>query len=307
VGDELIVADNTDRGVVAGVAGDAVRVARATEERSSYHARNAGAREAANGWLLFLDADCLPAPGLLDAYFAEPVPEGCGAISGSIVGDPAQRSLLPRYARSRRFLRVDNGLLDRDATQAGNVLVRRAAFESIGGFEEGIRSGGDIDLSRRLGAAGWMVEHRPAAVVAHRHREGLLDFMGMVARYGAGARWLNRRYPGSAPRWPLVSGLRGAARDAAGLAIRGRLESALFRVLDGLGLIAHNLGYWASNRPGRVVRISRAALLRPRESPRLFRGRAPRSRTCAAARRSRAGHPCGSAEPHVRVDGGRSG
>ena len=128
------------------------------------------------------------------------------------------------------------------------MLVRRAALEEIGGFAEGIRSGGDIDLARRLGAAGWLVEHRPAAVVSHRHRDSLPAFVGMVARYGAGARWLNERYPGTAPRWPLVSGLRGAARDTARLAIQGRLESALFRAVDGLGLVAHNLGYLASNR-----------------------------------------------------------
>jgi GT2 family glycosyltransferase len=165
-----------------------------------------------------------------------------------IVGDRTQRGILPRYARSRNFLSADRGLLGRDATPTGNVLVRRAAFEAVGGFEEGIRSGGDIDLSRRLGAAGWVVEHRPAAVVAHRHQDTLPAFVGMVARYGAGARWLNERYPGSSPRWPLARGLRGAARDTAALVIRGRLESALFRVVDGLGLIAHNLGYRASNR-----------------------------------------------------------
>ncbi len=257
-GDELIIADNTAQGVVASVAGASVRsdarrlptpqVARATAERSSYHARNAGARMASNDWLLFVDSDCAPAPGLLDAYFAEPVSDHCGAVSGLIVGEPAQRGWLPRYARSRSFLRADHGLLGRDATPAGNVLVRRAAFEAVGGFEEGIRSGGDIDLSRRLAAAGWAVEHRPAAVVAHRHRESLPGFVGMIARYGAGARWLNERYPGSAPRWPLLGGLRGAARDVARLAIQGRLESALFRGVDGLGLIAHNLGYLASNR-----------------------------------------------------------
>jgi hypothetical protein len=32
------------------------------------------------------------------------------------------------------------------------------------------------------------------------------------------------------------------------MAIRGRLESALFRAVDGLGLIAHNIGYRSSNR-----------------------------------------------------------
>ncbi|HSF02885.1 MAG TPA: glycosyltransferase, partial [Solirubrobacterales bacterium] len=162
-GDELVIADNTAQGVVASVAGAPVQVARATAERSSYHARNAGARMASNDWLLFVDSDCVPASGLLDAYFAEPVSDRCGAVSGLIVGEPAQRGWLARYARSRSFLRADHGLLGRDATPAGNVLVRRVAFEAVGGFEEGIRSGGDIDLSRRLAAAGWVVEHRPAA------------------------------------------------------------------------------------------------------------------------------------------------
>jgi GT2 family glycosyltransferase len=249
--DELIVADNTTAGVLASVARKPVRIARATAERSSYHARNAGARLATNAWLLFMDADCTPAAALLEAYFAEPVSDDCGAVSGLIVGDPAQRGLLARYARSRSFLRVDRGLLSPDATPAGNVLVRREAFEAVRGFQEGIRSGGDVDLSRRLGAAGWAVEHRPGAIVEHHHRERLPRLVGMIARYGAGARWLNERYPGSSPRWPLGSGLRGATRDAIALASRGRLESALFRAVDALGLVAHNLGYLMSNRaPG---------------------------------------------------------
>jgi hypothetical protein len=69
----------------------------------------------------------------------------------------------------------------------------------------------------------------------------------MIARYGAGSRWLNERRPGAAPRWPLVHGLVGSARDITGHLARGRFEPALFRAIDGLGLIAHNVGYRASN------------------------------------------------------------
>jgi GT2 family glycosyltransferase len=254
-GDELIVADNTRAGVVDRLAGGSVRVIRATRERSSYHARNTGAGLARNDWLLFMDADCVPATNLLEAYFAEPIGDDCGALGGEIVGDPAQHGLLARYARSRGFLSQADGLLGPDSRAAvtGNVLVRRAAFEGLGGFAEGIRSGGDVDLSRRLVADGWSVEHRPDAIVAHRHRETLIGFLGMIARYGAGARWLNERHPGSSPRWPLLPGLIGTVADVGRLLTRRRLEAALFRAVDGIGLIAHNLGYRASNRaPGRA-------------------------------------------------------
>jgi hypothetical protein len=250
-GDQLIVADNTGADLIGRLARGSVRAVRARGERSSYHARNVGAGLAVNDWLLFMDADCVPTPGLMDAYFAWPIPNDCGAISGAIVGDPTQPGLLPRYARSRHFLSVDHGLIGHLATPTGNLLVRRGAFEALGGFVEGIRSGGDVDLSRRLGAAGWSVEHRPGAVVAHRHRESLTGLLGMIARYGAGARWLNERHPGSSPRWPLLRGLAGTATDVGRLLTRRRLEPALFRAVDGMGLVAHNVGYRASNRASR--------------------------------------------------------
>jgi glycosyltransferase involved in cell wall biosynthesis len=259
-GDELIVADNTRAGIVDRLAGGSVRVVRATRERSSYHARNSGAGLARNDWLLFMDADCVPAANLLEAYFAEPIGDDCGALGGEIVGDPAPRGLLARYARSRGFLSQADGLLGPDSRAAvtGNVLVRRAAFEGLGGFVEGIRSGGDVDLSRRLVADGWSVEHRPDAIVAHRHRETLIGLLGMIARYGAGARWLNERHPGSSPRWPLLPGLIGTVADVGRLLTRRHLEAALFRAVDGIGLIAHNLGYRASNRAPRRAEIAHA-------------------------------------------------
>lgn len=261
-GDELIIADNSAEQVLAdprqmgpGV-GATVRVVPATAERSSYHARNAGAAAAQNGWLLFMDADCGPAPGLLEAFFARAIPSRCGAVAGQILGDPEQRSLAARYARSRHLFDHARGLIrpEHGGAAAGNLLVRRTAFIQVGGFTEGIRSGGDLDLCRRLRLAGWGLEFRPAALVHHRHRETLPSLLGAMARYGAGARWLNRRYPGSSPRWSLGRGLGGATRDAAGAAAQGRWEPALYRSIDGLGLIAHNLGYLSGNELRRRAR-----------------------------------------------------
>ena len=88
-GDEVVVADNTAEGVLGTVEVGDVRVVLATRERSSYHARNAGVGATSNEWILFLDADCTPQPGLLDAYFAEPIAGDCGGR--------------PRFAMNRDF------------------------------------------------------------------------------------------------------------------------------------------------------------------------------------------------------------
>jgi GT2 family glycosyltransferase len=249
-GDEVIVADNGDEQVLDGSAVGRAHVVPATKERSSYHARNAGARAARNGWLLFLDADCSPEPDLLDAFFADPIPADCGAVAGQIIGDPSQASFAARYARSRKLFDQAAGLIRADGggATAGNLLVRRTAFEQIGGFTEGIRSGGDLDLCHRLRAGGWRLDFRPNAVVHHRHRPTLPSLLGALTRYGSGASWLNRRYAGSSPPWPLRHGLARAARDVAGHLRGRRLEEAAFRGVDGLGLIAHRIGYATGNR-----------------------------------------------------------
>ncbi len=222
----------------------------ASAQRSSYFARNAGAAVASNEWLLFVDADCVPEPDLLGRYFAEPAGERCGAVAGGIVGVGAQDSLLARYARDRNFLDQAEGMHGSAGVAAatGNLLVRRSTFDELGGFADGIRSAGDVDFCWRMRDAGWTLEQRPPARVSHHHRENLVSFLAMIARYGAGSRWLNERHPGVAPHWPLVPGLAGSARDVVANLLRGRVEPAAFRALDGLGLVAHTVGYRASNR-----------------------------------------------------------
>ncbi len=250
-GDELIVADNSDEGVAGAALGDIATVVRCPEVRSSYYARNAGAAEASGEWLLFIDADCVPASDLIAHYFDPPPSTQAGVVAGAIVGRAGQDSLLARYARDRNFLDQVDGMHAKGGAGAatGNLLVRRDAFEQVGGFADAIRSGGDVDLCWRLQDAGWELERRASAEVEHHHRDDIVSFLSMVARYGAGSRWLNERRPGAAPRWPLAAGLAGSVRDIAVHLARGRLEPAAFRAIDGLGLIAHNVGYRASNDP----------------------------------------------------------
>ena len=250
-GDELIVAVNSDAcasyRLPPGGEGNRQLVS-ATGEHSSYYARTVGAARAAGEWILFIDADCVPDPDLLDAYFAPGPGDATGALAGAVTTDPEQDAFLARYAKDRNFLDQDTGMHTAgEAAATANLMVRREAFEEAGGFAEGIRSAGDVDLCRRLLAAGWEIERRPGAVVRHLHRESLTDLLGSIARYAAGARWLNERYPGTAPRWPLGHGLALCARDIARDLVRLRFERAAFRGVDALGMFAHVIGYSRSN------------------------------------------------------------
>jgi glycosyltransferase involved in cell wall biosynthesis len=245
--DEAIVGDNSLGGVAAAVLDGLADVVIADRERSSYHARNAAAARATREWILFIDADCDPDPELIDAYFSRPVGERVAALAGPILHDSGQRSLAARYARARNFVVIpeDPGAIPTAPT--GNLLVRRETFERLGGFVEGIRSGGDVDFCRRIQEAGNTLELRPAATVVHPHRETVREYLRIVARYAAGARWLDERYPGIAPHWPLWPELARAVRDAADRWAAGDLDEARFRLLDGLSLVAHNAGYRQSN------------------------------------------------------------
>jgi GT2 family glycosyltransferase len=196
--DERILADNS--GTVAVEPPD-VRVVRAAAERSPAHARNTGARAAQNPWILFLDADTIAPPDLLDAFFAEPIGAEVGAITGDIAGFVARPTLAARYGASRNFLGQRSHLANpyKPRASSANLLVRRAAFDAVDGYVEGVRAGEDTDFTWRLQEAGWTLEFRPEATVRHQYRESLGELRRQWRGYAAGARWLESRWPGFHP------------------------------------------------------------------------------------------------------------
>jgi N-acetylglucosaminyl-diphospho-decaprenol L-rhamnosyltransferase len=91
--------------------------------------------------------------------------------------DAAGHALLGIFAPDNRFTRsYQQAHLDGAPDQPQTVdwvsgacfLVRRAAFEQVGGFDEAyFMYAEDVDLCWRLGRAGWQVAYVPAAEVTH--------------------------------------------------------------------------------------------------------------------------------------------
>jgi GT2 family glycosyltransferase len=274
--DELILADNCGAALSQGrpASPARVRVIDARGERSPAHARNAGAAAAGDDaeWILFVDADAVVPPGLLDRYFAEPIDDDVGAVAGAIAAAPVGPSagVAARYGAYKNFLdagaHLAHPFMPRAA--AANLLVRRAAFDAVGGFFEGLRAAEDTDFSWRLQPAGWTLVGRPAAAVEHRYRDSLPALRRQWRGYAAGRAWLRRRYDGFEPEPALLRAARRALSgaengspddaaapppppasrlsDAAAVPARDRV---LFRVLDVILGVDELIGFALSNRP----------------------------------------------------------
>lgn len=266
-GDQLILVDNSPAPVASAQAPVSVLVD--PGEHSPAHARNTGAAAAENEWILFLDADTHPRGELLGAFFATPIGEEVGAITGEVLPAPGAGSIAARYGTTRNFLAQEAHQRHpfRPRAVAANLLVRRAAFEQLGGFYEGVRAGEDTDFSWRLQEAGWRLELCPDAAVEHRYRATVGELRRQWRGYAAGRAWLSRRYQEFHPQpaaWRALdrirqrgaAGLRGRRTVAQRLPRRavdlgaGPLERGQFLALDVLLGLEEVVGLALSNRPG---------------------------------------------------------
>jgi GT2 family glycosyltransferase len=260
-GDSLVVVDNTP-----GTAGDRVarsfgiEVVHAAELAAPGYARNRGAERGTAEWIVFLDADTVPDPDLLDRYFSPPPGERTALLAGGVRDEPVSPGGRPaaRYAYIRGLMGQENTFRfgQWSFPQTANAACRREAFAAAGGFREEIRAGEDADLTFRLKAAGWGIERREAARVVHRSRQTVRGLVRQKLTHGAGAAWLARQHPGSFParRRPGLLWW-GARRAAAGLIAAARRrdrDRALWALFEPLEHLSYEFG--RSLRNDRVSR-----------------------------------------------------
>lgn len=179
-----------------------LRVVRLDANQGPAAARNAGLREVTTPYVAFVDTDVdvdedtlLALAGQLDASGdALAAPRVC-AHAASDDASVFQRfeqagsplDLGPVAARVAPTTRVSY-------VPAASIVCRVDAIRAVGGFDEALRYGEDVDLVWRLVAAGHTVRYDPSVVAHHDTRPTVAGWLGRKFAYGTGGAVLARRH-----------------------------------------------------------------------------------------------------------------
>jgi len=165
-------------------------------------ARNIGWRRARSDLVAFIDDDCVPGPGWLEAL--------AGAVCGG--ADIAQGATLPlpEQAAGRGpfavFVWVDR---DCGRYETCNIAYRRGLLEQLDGFDESFGTvggapvwGEDVDLGWRAREAGARFAFVSAALAyCEVHRSDYRAYLGQIRRHGGLVRNV-ARHPGLRRYYP---------------------------------------------------------------------------------------------------------
>ena len=140
--------------------------------------RNIGASRAKGEILLFIDDDCEAAQGWLKnnlKFLTDPL---VGIVTGKVVGKSGR--FFAKCVDLNFYLQ--QGERERTLERFSSITfgIRRAVFNELKGFDESIIVREDIDLARRVVAAGYKILYSPDIAVIHDHKR---DSFAKLLRY----------------------------------------------------------------------------------------------------------------------------
>jgi glycosyltransferase involved in cell wall biosynthesis len=151
----------------------------------SYAARNSGAREAAGRYLAFTDSDCVPEEDwLINAgrVFKE---TGCDLIGGRIDLFRVENSSYFAYVYEKHTAFSQSKNVPKGHSVTANLIVKRNVFESLGGFNSGMKSGGDWEFTKRAVDSGYSLAYADDVRVQHPARASIGAIFKKQRRFAA--------------------------------------------------------------------------------------------------------------------------
>ena len=205
---EVIVVDDASTDKTASVAKEFnTKVIVQAYNQGQSAARNRGVKEACGEIVAFIDSDCIAD----SQWLRELVPyfqERRYVLVGGFVDSYYQDSTLDRYESVKSALNMGREKVVGSGDNAVfyvptcNVLIFKDLYLEIGGLDESMRVGEDVDLCWRLMKSGHRLIYVPTGRVKHKHRNHFLSCFKRRFDYGTSEPILYSKYPETRKRFP---------------------------------------------------------------------------------------------------------
>lgn len=211
---------------IAGLQCD-VEIVRHQHSKGPAAARNTGLALCTKNFVAFVDSDVVPHRGWLEVLLGHFCDPAVALVAPRVVGLKGNDNVVARYEAVRSSLDLGH----REApiipyspvsyAPSAAIICRRSRLVGIGGFDETLLVGEDVDVCWRLVEAGARLRYDPIAIVAHEHRTRMRDWFSRKICYGKSAAPLAVRHPdNTAPMvvsaWSLVVWLLAATGSVKG-------------------------------------------------------------------------------------------
>ena len=147
--------------------------------------RNYGVGKASGEAVAFVDGDCIASP-----FWVKHLREGLRTAAVA-----AGKTVQIGYRPFEDLERVELFYHGYDITYPScNLAYRKEAFLSVGGFDEWFLTAEDIDLNLRAVQRGHQIRYEDQAVIYHRTRGSVFDFLKQALWNGAGRKQLTLKH-----------------------------------------------------------------------------------------------------------------